>query len=374
MPPELLNHPFFKLVDPERADRIARSAKLIQLKTGEVLFEEGSPSDSIYLVLGGSILINKVDPSGKLVDLARVNADDYFGEFGVLDGGPRSARATAATDAKLARISREEILEILGTPGEAARRLVVHIIHKIRASNSWYVTEMLRQERMTMVGRMANKIIHDFKNPFAVIRMAAEMLGRKNPGDPDTQRMTEMIADQIDRIVVMADDILQFSRGNTTLNPDFFDVADMLAQFESLYALYLKEQGVELTLKPIRKFIKADDEKLLRVLQNLVNNAAESFRGKPGRISIEARDLGQEVELAVRDNGPGLPESIRAKPFEMFGSEGKSTGTGLGMAITRSIVQAHGGTINFETETGVGTSFLIRIPIKPPAKSAEPAL
>lgn len=364
----LLQHAFFKLVEPERAERIARSVRTITLSAGEVLFEEGSPSDSIYLVLGGSILINKVDPAGKMVPLARVNADDYFGEFGVLDGGPRSARAMADEGAVLARIPREEILEILGTPGEASRRLVVHIIHKIRASNSWYVTEMLRQERMTMVGRMANTIIHDFKNPFAVIRMAAEMLGRKSAGDPDTLRMTQMIADQIDRIVVMADDILQFSRGNTTLVPEVFDVADMLARFESLYAIYLKELGVELSVTPVRKFIKADDGKLIRMLQNLVNNAAESFRGKPGRISIEALDLGEEIELVVRDNGPGLPESIRAKPFEMFGSEGKSTGTGLGMAITRSIVQAHGGTINFETETGAGTTFSIRIPVQPPGK------
>jgi len=368
MPLDLLKHSFFKLIDPDRTDRIAGSVNIIPLKAGEVLFEEGSPSDCLYLVLGGSILINKVDPSGKMVHLARVNEDDYFGEFGVLDGGPRSARAVADVPTVLARVPRQEILEILGTPGEASRRLVIQIIYKIRASNSWYVTEMLRQERMTMVGRMANKIIHDFKNPFAVIRMAAEMLGRKNPGDTETLRMTEMIADQIDRIVVMADDILQFSRGNTTLVPDVFDVADMLARFDNLYSLYLKELGVELSVKPIKKYIKADDGKLLRVLQNLVNNAAESFRGKPGRISIEAQDLGDEIELMVRDNGPGLPESIRAKPFEMFGSEGKSTGTGLGMAITRSIVQAHGGTIRFETETNVGTAFIMRIPAQPPAK------
>jgi len=370
---DLLQHSFFKMIEPDRAGRIARSIREIRLNPGDVLFEEGSPSDCIYLVLGGAILINKVDPSGKMVHLARVHEDDYFGEFGVLDGGPRSARAVADSTTVLARVPREEILEILGTPGEASRRLVIQIIHKIRASNSWYVTEMLRQERMTMVGHMANKIIHDFKNPFAVIRMAAEMLGRKNPGDPETLRMTEMIADQVDRIVVMADDILQFSRGNTTLVPEVFDVADMLARFENLYALYLEELGVELSVKPIRKYIKADDGKLLRVLQNLVNNAAESFRGKPGRISIEAKDLDEEIELVVRDNGPGLPESIRVKPFEMFGSEGKSTGTGLGMAITRSIVHAHGGSINFETETGAGTSFVIRIPIQPPASPSGEA-
>lgn len=356
-------HSFFKLLDPERAETMAASIRVVHLQHGSVLFEEGSPSDSMFLVLSGSIVVTKQDPSGKLVTLARVQADDYFGEFGVLDGEPRSATVSAETECSLARIPREQILQIFRMPGETSLRLVNHIIRKIRESNSRYVTEMLRNERMSTVGRMANKIIHDFKNPFAVVRMAAEMLDRKNEGDVDAQRWTGMIADQIDRIVVMADDILQFSKGKTTLAKDVFDIADMLARFDGLYVQYLKEQQVELVIQSISKRINGDEEKLLRVLQNLVNNAAESFTKKPARIVVSAKDLGFDVQIAIQDNGPGLPESMRGKAFEMFSSVGKSTGTGLGMAISKSIVVAHGGRISFETKTGEGTTFFITLPV-----------
>ena len=73
----------------------------------------------------------------------------------------------------------------------------------------------------------------------------------------------------------------------------------------------------------------------------------------------------------MRDTGPGIPESIRARLFEAFTTEGKKEGTGLGLAIVRRIVEDHGGTITFTTETGQGTEFVITLPL---ASAAEPLL
>ncbi len=106
-----------------------------------------------------------------------------------------------------------------------------------------------------------------------------------------------------------------------------------------------------------------DTVRLQRLLQNLVTNAVEAVTGRPGAcIELRAWAEGSDFYLEVYDNGPGIPDAVKARIFEPFFTHGKKGGTGLGMAIVQNVVMAHHGTIALETGPEQGTRFLIKLP------------
>jgi signal transduction histidine kinase len=365
----LADHSFFSFFEPEMAAVMADGAVLLDLADGDVLFKEGDTPDNLYLVLEGSVAISKNDSAGQPQVIAYIHANDFLGEFAMLDGGTRSATVSAAGAGRLAAINRRVILENLRDAG-AGLDLTIRIIERIRASNQRQVEERMRQERMSMVGKMINGIIHDFRNPFTVINMLASMLKRKHP---DTESYCDMLAEQIGRMMGMAEEVLEFSRGVTALKAKPFAVADLFARFDRLNRDYLQSLNIVLKIDPVCCSYCGDEDKLLRVLQNLVTNAAQALDGKGGEIRINAEHDEGGLGIHVADNGPGIPEQVRHNLFEAFSTYGKQNGLGLGMAITHSIISAHGGTIRFETETGRGTTFHIHLPERAPADSGKAA-
>jgi two-component system NtrC family sensor kinase len=109
--------------------------------------------------------------------------------------------------------------------------------------------------------------------------------------------------------------------------------------------------------------VHADFGELRQAFVNLALNAMEAM-GKGGRLIVETRPAedGAAVEIAIRDNGPGIPEEIRTKIFDPFFTT-KEKGTGLGLSVVYGIVQRHGGSVRVESEPGKGTCFTIRLPV-----------
>jgi signal transduction histidine kinase len=318
----------------------------------------------MYLVLTGSVRLTKKDPSGKGQLLAVVAHDDFFGEFGVLDGNPRSAGALAAVqDTVLARMPRERVLQVFNSSGQGMLKVALQIIRKVRDTNELYVKEHVRKERMTLVGEMANTIIHDLRNPFTVIQLCTQML--REEIKPESLEKCELIEAQLARAQNMVEELLEFSRGRPTLNKRPVDIREVFSKFECLFRDYLAISHVELSVKPISRIVDVDMNKMIRVLQNLVNNAVEAFVDKSGKINIGCEDKGNKVVITVADNGPGIPEAMHAIMFEPFATLGKKKGIGLGMAIAKSIAVAHGGDLSFDSKAGQGTTFFIELPAGP---------
>lgn len=359
---DLIRHPFLAFFDEDLALQLARDAEVKTLQPGTLIFREGEPADSIQLVLKGMVRLTKKDPAGKEQLLAFVRENDFFGEFGVLDGKPRSATAHAAgEDTVLARLPSDTVIRVFDAAGtKGVLKVALHIIGKVRDINERYVEERLRKERMTLIGEMADRIIHDLKSPFCVIQLVTDMLRRNPPAD--LTEHCDLLEAQIGRMQTMVEEILDFSRGKPQLNRKPIPISEILGRFQTYNHEYLNRLRVELVIHSVPKTIDADSDKIFRVFQNLVNNAVEAFAGNPGRIVIHAEDLGDTLRVSVADNGPGLPEQMRATLFEPFSTMGKAKGTGLGMAITRSIVEAHGGVITFESARGEGTTFHITLP------------
>jgi signal transduction histidine kinase len=330
---------------------------------GAYLFHEGDPADGVCMVLDGRVEIVKRAGNGEQI-LGVFEPGDFLGEVAVLDGQGRSTSARASGVVSIARIPREQLLEVLSTePVSLTIGLFQHVLAHLRKTNDLFVSEVVRKEKLSLVGEMASSLMHDLRNPVSGIRLAADLVNM-NHSDEETVLCCDRIRLQCDRLVVMATELLEFSRGESKLNLGRTITTAFFDQFKMLNEDYfLGHANVKFNFEIEPAEIVIDSMRLLRVVQNLMTNAVEAIGSKSGGL-IEFR-AGVENDifyLTVSDNGPGIPEAVRGRLFEPFATYGKVGGTGLGMAIVRNVITAHGGSIIFETVAGQGTAFSIQFP------------
>lgn len=361
---DLESHQFISYFEPEQANQLCKLAIVEYYQDGSIIFEEGEVPDYLYLVLTGEIQFSKSTGDNRHQVVTVAKPDSFFGEFGVLDGQPRSARAMATGGATLAKISRDNLMTILeDAKGQVVLKLFGYITQQLRNTTNEYVNQMVHKHKMELLGEMVNTIVHDFRSPFTGIQLSSSMIRELHP-DEETEEWCDIISMQIQRMLGMAEEVLEFSRGSTTLVLKRVDIREILEQFEKLNRVYLGSSEVQLIIDiPNEIYILADLNKILRVVQNLVSNAVEAFPDSGGRVNIKAQKEENWGIITVQDNGPGIPIQIQQHLFDAFVTYGKQGGTGLGTAIAKSIVEAHGGDISFKSTPGVGTKFWIRLPL-----------
>ncbi len=226
-------------------------------------------------------------------------------------------------------------------------------------------TELIHQERLSMVGQMASSIIHDFRSPMAVIYFAFQTL-QKNGNTSQQQRdeIYGMIRSSIERMNRMTQELLDFSRGETSLELSDSNVGEFVNGITKSVRMHLENRGIQLQAEQgYQGNAVFDPDRLQRALINIINNAEDAM---PIGGEIQFATLREDDMLVFRisDTGSGIPEEIRDRIFEPFVTAGKTKGTGLGLAITKKVVEQHGGEIAFQSERGRGTTFIIKIPLK----------
>ena len=224
--------------------------------------------------------------------------------------------------------------------------------------------ELIRAERLSVVGRMASAIIHDLKNPMTTIKGFADLLGRPDLTPEARKRFSEKVTRTIDAFVGMTQEILDYARGSSSLNLGITKVSDFVEDICSFIRPEFNQR--EIQIQTVLKYpgtLVMDRDKLWRVFMNIANNARDAL-GDQGIFMITSHLLedSDQVEFWLADNGPGIPREVRERLFEPFVTHGKQYGTGLGLAISKKIVEDHGGTINVETRPGQGACFIIRMP------------
>lgn len=369
---KLQDHPFFRNSDQESVTRLVEEADVSSFNDGELIFLEGSPSDSLCLVLTGTVAFAAETPDGQRRIISTAQQGNFFGEIGIFTGAPRSLTALAQGEVSIAKVYREDLLTFIkSTPGPI-EQILGSIVNHLHQTTRHYLDDMLQQEKMSLVGTMVNSIIHDFKNPFTLIGLGAQMIESRHKDDPKTKKICDNIAAQVDRMVEMANELSEFSRGEQNLIFEKVGLKDLFAEFKALNEPSFAKDNLTIEMDIAEVTIEAEKHKLLRVLQNLVGNAVDALGDQPdAKVSLHAAQDGEEVVFTITDNGGGIPEKIRGTFWTPFVTFGKSRGTGLGSAIAKSIVEAHNGEIEFHTETGQGTTFTVRLPIKQPALPQE---
>jgi len=361
---DALAHRFLDSFTPTGRERLIACMVRENYPEGAYLFREGDAADGVYLVLEGQVeIVRTAGNNEKILDC--IQAGDYLGEVAVLDGFGRSTAARAHRNLSVVKIPRSPLLEVLAAePGALTLGLFHQVLSHLRKANDLVVSEVVHKEKLSLVGEMASSLMHDLRNPVSAIRLAADLINLSN-SDEKMVRSCNGIRLQCDRVMDMAAELLEFSRGEAKLEPSRISATAFLEQFKTLNDGYLGRTAIKIGLEAEPVEVEIDSMRLLRVVQNLTTNAVEALKSTPNaRIDIRAWMEDSIFHLTVKDNGPGIPAAIKNRIFEPFVTHGKSGGTGLGMAIVRNIVTAHGGTVTFETAPAQGTTFLIRLPQK----------
>lgn len=218
---------------------------------------------------------------------------------------------------------------------------------------------LLRAERLAALGQLAGAIAHNLRNPLGVIKNSAFYLKTRLRGREAREHL-ELIEEQVERADRRIADLLSFAyqRPLRLERIDLRPLIDrLLGQLDLPTGLALHK---EFPAEPLA--VEADPEQLLQACQNIVVNAVEALGGD-GSLRIRAYPAGSEAVLEFEDDGPGLPPEEAARVFEPLFTT-KAQGTGLGLTITKQIVEAHGGRISFASEPGRGSRVTLRLPRK----------
>jgi signal transduction histidine kinase len=210
------------------------------------------------------------------------------------------------------------------------------------------VTEILRSNRLEAWGEMARQVAHEIKNPLTPIQLTAEHLRAvADRGDPRLPEVVRTAVENILRqVVTLRETSKEFSDYASLRKVDRKPVA-LRKMLEDVAADYASssERGIDFAshIDPSTPETITADERLLRgAVTNLIENALQATSG--GRVRLDSRAVASHVEIAVTDDGPGVPSDLLPRIFDPYFST-KSTGTGLGLAIARKAVEEHGGTI-----------------------------
>jgi len=227
--------------------------------------------------------------------------------------------------------------------------------------------KLLRHEKLAMVGQLAGSINHELRGPLGNIKNGAYILDMVlDEPDQDVKETLEIIDHNVERANSIVNSLLGFVR---TERPEREEI-----DVNRLLNDVLGHTGVNETIQVSTRMdedlptISASPEQLRRIFRNLITNALEAMPGG-GRLTVETSrvaaadsESGGRVRISIRDTGEGIPEGNRDKVFEPLFTT-KPEGVGLGLALVKMLVEAHGGTVDVESDVGVGSVFHIFLPV-----------
>jgi signal transduction histidine kinase len=235
--------------------------------------------------------------------------------------------------------------------------------------------QLLQSEKLATIGQMAAGIAHELNTPLTYIMGNLELLELQELTPPQREMLTS-ITRGAERIKALAHRLLAFSRPSreemAPLVPN-----DVVERSLELCQYQISSGRVTLVkrLDPGLPRVLGVSNQLEMALINLVVNAVHAMGDAGGALTVSTRRRGDEVEIAVCDEGPGIPERIRASMFEPFVTtkpEGK--GTGLGLSTVLMVVERHRGRVDYTTGEGQGTTFRISLPAAPAAPDGSARL
>lgn len=352
----------FEGIDRGVLDEITVDLEVAGFQDDEVIFREGDPGKLLYLVGEGSVRISKLGRGGKQETLGFIDSGNFFGEMALLDGEPRSAMAAAVGSTVLGVVNEttfQRILEI--APSRLHLNFLRSVTQRLRQINSHFISEVMRTERLSMVGAMAGMILHDLNNPISTVRCCSEVIAREST-DPTLLEAIALLNSAVSGMLAMTQELLDYTRGSIALDKRRVRIGHLLGELAEHSLPLLSEKNVDLTLRVSHDGeIEVDTNRFLRMLGNLLKNAREAMPDG-GTLTIAAERQADDIIFRVTDTGLGIPAEILPRLFEPFVTHGKTNGTGLGMAIAKSVVEAHGGKISVTSEVSRGTTVKIRVP------------
>jgi signal transduction histidine kinase len=224
--------------------------------------------------------------------------------------------------------------------------------------------EALAAERMAAVGRVATSVAHDLRSPLGGIVRSAEFLARPEISPETRQKLSQAIVSMASRLINTTQEILDYVRGQRLpLHRAPCSLPEFLDQVLTVMEVDFADRGIEVVRDcQYAGTVVMDADRIAQVVYNIAANARDAMP-HGGTFWVTTRRVGEQIELAFADTGPGVPEELEERIFEPFFTQGKREGAGLGLAIARRIVEEHGGELRLAGEQDRGAVFVVSLPV-----------
>lgn len=243
---------------------------------------------------------------------------------------------------------------------EILKALSINVALAIENAN--LVQQLLKNDRLSSLGKMANFIIQDIKKPILTIKQYVEHVKKKNI-TPDIRMVLDMLMEQAESIADLVTTTISYSEGKTLLQTHQLSINKTLDEIIAMLAEFVESRNAKIFKKYDEDVIvNVDKKELYQCMLQITKNACDAM-GNGGNIYYTTKRNGNFIEICIKDNGLGIPESIKDRIFEPFMSQGKKQGIGLGLSIAEKIVKDHGGSIRVESDLGEGAEFIISLPV-----------
>lgn len=222
-------------------------------------------------------------------------------------------------------------------------RPIVQAINAMAERRQGMEQALRREDRLRVMGRVVAGIAHEIKNPLNSLRLTARLLARRLQGQPSVEESTGLITSEIDRLDALLQSLLVF-RDDETSRARQQPIQPILDRTLALVRPHARDRQVDLAVDaPADCTAYVDGDYLQQALMNVLLNAID-FSGDSGHVELTVQPHGQSVEIRVEDSGPGLTTEQTERVFEAFYTT-KQGGTGLGLAVTRTLLEKMGGSI-----------------------------
>lgn len=276
------------------------------------------------------------------------------------ESGGSGAKEFQAVESKL-KLLGQQISAVL--PPAAARKP-----HRLDAAMEGIAKQLDVATRLAAISRLTSGVAHEIKNPLNAIQLRLELLkARLGESDPELDAELDLLSREVLRLNRVVKTFLDFSR---PVNVHFEDVD--LAKLARDLVDFVKPQAgaaniaVDCSVPEGPCSISGDPDLLRQAVLNLITNAIEAMADQGGgRLCLSVEAAADKWVLKVSDTGPGIPEEMRDKVFQLYFTN-KPSGSGIGLAMTYRAAQLHNGSVGFESEGGKGTTFRMEFPAAAP--------
>ncbi len=368
----------FPGIKPDEIEELIAHSKVRSYVPGTVLCHENAIEETFYMILEGEVEVTKVINNSEVRLLKTLGAGDFFGEMALIHNAPRAATVTAKTALTTLELDKDSFERVLKNTSSIAIAMVSEISDRLRSNDQMAVDDLrmragelahayqqLAEQELARREFLTN-IAHELRTPLMVALGYLQMIQNGVLSGDQLPAGIETISRNVQQIATLVNDILFLQELDLVL-PDFQEV-DMNLVARAVVERYeskARERGVILRFIPASSppLVSGDFKSLERALMALVDNAIK-FSPKGGDVNIHIIVELESVLVDVHDNGIGIPRENLRKIFDRFyhldkHEENLFSGIGLGLAITRQVIEQHHGKLEVVSEPGHGTTFTI---------------
>lgn len=245
--------------------------------------------------------------------------------------------------------------------------------HDLSVTNSALTDQLILSERLALLGQATARLAHEMGNHLCLLPLV-EYVEENCADNDDLVKLAGLSRESLKRLSEMVQEVKAFCNSQQqNFSKQSLSLTELVHELVSFLrfdkSVPFRQVSVDV---PSEIMVMGNKVKLQQVLLNLIKNAAYAIRDKAdGSIVVSVDRQADQARIRVRDNGGGIPAEVQPRIFEPFFTTKGKEGTGLGLDVCRRLIEAHGGTIRFESAPGTGTTFEIALPVDENASDAE---